>query len=524
MAWYIDLKWITGSARWFAVAVSLLGIWLTAGLSPTLAQSDQAVNEPTDDRAGEEDVDTKIIADDQVIRGRVVDESGEAIAAARLWVQVDQDDDSQTIAATADASGEFTLHVPNVDPLDPKGAYFGHTVWGYSADHCIDALYTDDQWLEESNSPLLLRLSPKSDTGFIVQDTEGNPIEGAFVEPDYYRTNGRGTPPQPVRERTGGTTDSAGRVQLPATVRDRLLYVNIRKAGYGTQRVRLNASTSADPIRIIELRPTGRLEIQLSSDSPVDFEDYRCTVFQHFLSGKASGVARADVEADGRVTIPQIATGTTQMLLSTKNPSSTMRPRIPEEFEIRAGETTTVEIPMEKTVRVTGRVQTQPGAKPVPHAFVQVFYGTGKQSESVLTDEDGRFAVNVLPGQLHFDLPYKPRGFKQWTKEYSSWKRQFEIPADNESIALPALNMNKIVERIGLLLDSRGAPVASLLVHPIADGRRFTRVKTGRDGTFKLRVPETLKIEKYEVSEQRYGLQTTAEVVSESPLVLRLKP
>lgn len=106
--------------------------------------------------------------------------------------------------------------------------------------------------------------------------------------------------------------------------------------------------------------------------------------------------------------VPEFSEGAIQLVPEPTSHTFPLRPRIPSHLQIHAGNTTKVEIPYEPTVRVRGRVQTSYESQPVAGGLIYVSYGSFQQSEQVLTDADGRFEVNVLPGPVRQQLINRP--------------------------------------------------------------------------------------------------------------------
>ena len=93
----------------------------------------------------------------------------------------------------------------------------------------------------------------------------------------------------------------------------------------------------------------------------------------------------------------ELAEGTTRVSVAPPD-DSPLLPRLPDNLEIRAGELTQVEIPLEPGVPVRGLVHSRDG-KPVPNALISVRYGVhrqGRRCEPTLRDVSQRVYWLVL--------------------------------------------------------------------------------------------------------------------------------
>ena len=104
------------------------------------------------------------------------------------------------------------------------------------------------------------------------------------------------------------------------------------------------------------------------------------------------GDARVVTRADGSFTIPAIATGTIDFAARVDE-ALPVRPRLPEKLEIRSGQITHAEIPLEKGVRVSGAIRVKETGEPVSGASISVSYGAPRQSDMVVSDANGKYAT-----------------------------------------------------------------------------------------------------------------------------------
>ncbi len=278
-------------------------------------------------------------------------------------------------------------------------------------------------------------------------------------------------------------------------------------------------------IRDIALRATGRLEGRLVTDNPKILNAVRMGIYQtDFVGEQTSGVAPVEIDADGRFVVPHFAAGPIHLIIVIDLPPSDdipLRPRLPEVLWIRAGQTTTVEVPFESTVRVRGRLQTHGEARAVGGAYISVQYGGFRQSESVITDADGRFEANVLAGSVRQQVISPPQAYAYpgWIEKDESWQ---PVPADVASFDLPPIELVETVVRSGRLVDQVGNPLAAETVAAISGDRVYSTAITDDNGEFELRLPSDLQIENYRVRGSADQSAASATVIQHSPLILRL--
>ena len=456
-----------------------------------------------------------------VIVGNVTNASGIGIRGAKLWLPLKHDDDKLHAKATTNEAGEFTLRVP-VEWTEPGTFTPSWTIWCYAQDHQIASASAYKQLQRQSDSPIEIVLKPSADTGFEVKDVAGAPVAGRRVEPMHFFTGSYDIIPPQLREIIAEETDEHGRVLFPETGRDHLFSVQVTADGYGIQQLRLRDSAMEPAIRTITLRPTGRLEGRLVSDDKTAFTSARVHVYQEdFLGEHTSGSASADADEDGRFVVPAFAEGAIKLII-TVDRSLTLRPRIPEDLEIYSGETTRVEVPLERTVRIRGRVQTKGDGAPVAGGLVSVQYGSFRQIDLVRTDADGRFETNVLAGDVRQQLIMRPTEYSDWIVENAGWQNPINVPAGVETFDLAPLELIETSERAGRLVDRSNRPIAGAKIRAITGNRVYAWGETDESGAFTLRLPKGFEIEMYDVSRSRETGPSVAAAIKESPLVLQV--
>ncbi len=487
---------------------------IPAESSPTPASKEASAPLPVPPATSDTDI---------VVTGTVVDESGQGIGGARLFLPLKREDDSRLALATTTESGSFAIRAPKAW-TEPGTFTPSWTIWCYAQEYRVAAASAYNQLRGGSDSPVQIVLDSKTDTAFEVKDPHGVPVSGAHVEPWHFYVGSYDILPKRLRELLAAETDEKGRVFFPGLGRDKLWSVQVTADGYGTQQLRLRDSAEEPAMRTISLRSTGRLEGRLIAGNSKALKDARVGVHQEDYLGQCTyGTALVEPDKDGRFVVPAFAEGEIKLIVQV-DPSLPLRPRIPERLEIFAGETTHVEVPFEPTVRVRGRVQTKGEARPVAEAVVSVRYGSFGQSDQFRTDSDGYFEADVLPGPVYRLLIMKPEEYSKWIVEKAGWQSQnaIEVPAGAKTFELPPLELIETVQRTGRLVDREDRPVVGASIRASKGNRVYAWGKSDAQGDFTLRLPQRSVVEEYDASRTGKGVPRNATVVSGLPLVLQL--
>lgn len=487
-----------------------------ASLTPVKPKADAPMKEEDPDAAAI-DPDTDII-----VIGRVTDDTGTGLINARLWVSLTPIGD-ECVQATTDNGGSYSLRIP-ADAVRPAVLIRGWTIWCYAEGRQIAAASVYPQVKRASRKPVEFALKPVSDTGFDVKTTAGAAVPNARVEPFHFLASSYDIIPEPLRKIIGTKTNENGRALLSAMGREGFLTVQVAAEGYGIQKLRLKDSAQEPAVRTITLRPTGRVEGRLISDNPEVIRNAKFYVSQDDYRGKHTyGTALVVTDLEGRFVVPEFPEGKIELAPGAINHAFPLRPRIPSKLQVYAGDTTTVEIPYEATVRLHGRVQTKTDSKPIDGGLVSVSFGSFRQREHVFTDADGRFEVNVLPGLVRQQLISLPEKYADWTEDGAGWLRRINVPGNADSFELPPLELVENLKRTGRLLNADNQPVSDVMIMAVSNNRNYGgTTTTDAQGDFVLRIPESVQIDNYRVIVERGNPTIHAKVITESPLVLQL--
>lgn len=260
------------------------------------------------------------------------------------------------------------------------------------------------------------------------------------------------------------------------------------------------------------------------------------------------GAAVVKTDADGRFIIPHLASGRI-VKIRAKLPAGThWKPLLAQRDEVvlKPGETTQLDIPLVATRTLRG-VARRPMGDGIPGVEFAVSYGalspkqpvTGQSRSSfefreiVRTDAEGKFSVEVIPGEIALTKKFSPGSdietAELWpvSSGFPEWKagKILHLPGDSKPFDLPPLELNTYR---GILLDEAGKPVKAVLAIKCAN-QLGGLTETQDDGTFVVEVlgKPVSWIAARDHEQGDFNLPRTdsphATVVSESPLVLQIK-
>lgn len=457
------------------------------------------------------------------IAGRVLDDKGQPIAGADVWMPVKFDDTPETTPhATSDAQGRYTLAVParwKDQPLLERN----FILWAYARDHRLAAATARKTLMEKKPVPVDVTLGPATDTAFRVIGPDGRPSVGATVEPFHFKSpRAYDIVPSAVLPTVRATTDAIGRAALPALPREGFYTVQVMTEATGTQQLRLRDMAGEPAERGIRLRPAGRIEGRIIADRPEwakGVKVYLSTSGRTYdiAFDRTEGQAQATSGPDGTFVVPAIAGGRLSIMAGVDK-TLPVRPRLPQNLDIPAGQTTRVEIPMVPAVKVAGVIRVAGTGQPVKGASISVGYGAPRQSDRVETDAQGRFTAHVLPGDVTMHVISMPDGFVQLGEP---WAEKHRVP-EGKTFDLPAIEVVQGITVTGRLVDAENRPVAEISLNGISGNRRYGFGRTDKKGAFSLsKAPAGLEMS-YQVWPSPHENPVDAQIVTRDPLVLRV--
>jgi beta-lactamase regulating signal transducer with metallopeptidase domain len=475
----------------------------------------------------------------QPIRGKVIDETGRPVADADVWLSVYCDPphgEARVQHVKSNSQGRFTVEVPPawVARMIPNSST---SLWACAAGRQLGTKSGQHFNFEGDASDQVIRLKPAAETSFIVVDPEGKPLAGALLQP-YYVTY-EPTPPEILR-RIEARTDADGRVKIPSLGRNASnveIRVITKLFGIQVQRYTRFPLPAENTIR---LRPVGRVKGRIIADKPEWVRGVRIILNTEKLDAPAppwltEGCADVESDAEGRFEVPAIAAGRIFYRGVLMNEKLPVRPKLPEDdlsgerpefVHVDAERTTLLRFPMIRVVDVLGTVRAKDTHEPIPGLKIIIQYGTGCQNADAISDAEGRFKAQVLPGPIRIYAMDRSEKFIQWGSGES-----FEVPQQAGEFNLLPLELERAKTITGRLVDEQDQPIADAMVNILVENRRYGLGKSSKsdvNGQFKLTgVPATIDAAKttYEVhmpaSRQPLGIKP--EIIRTNPLVLRVK-
>jgi RNA polymerase sigma factor (sigma-70 family) len=470
------------------------------------------------------------------ITGRILDDQARPISGAEVWMQVGfENADDTTSHATADALGRYALPVPGAWSRTPPHARHG-IVWAHASGHRINTASAYAALSGKAES-LDLTLGPATDTSFVVFGPDGRPVADALVEPHHVLTpiNAYLYPPRAMLPAIRAVTDGTGRALLPAMPRAGFRAVRVTAGSLGSQQLVLNDQATEPARREIRLRAAGRIEGRVVADRPEWVRGLKVYVSTtetsdpYRVTFKAQGDDIATTGPDGSFVIPAIAAG--KLVIGTRvDEALPVRPIAPDGLEVRANQTTRVEIPLTKAVRLRGVIRVKGTGEPIPEASVSVSYGwKGSKNEgsvaptgssTVVSDANGRYETYGFPGDASMQVISMPEPFIQMGQP---WAERHRVPEGVATFDLPPIEAVRGITIKGRLVDAEDRPVADLKLFGMAEGQGYGFGKTGSQGEFTLSsAPPGLKFS-YKVWLDDREPPVDAEILKEEPLLLRVE-
>jgi beta-lactamase regulating signal transducer with metallopeptidase domain len=464
----------------------------------------------------------------KTLTGTVVDHHGQRVAKGRLWLPVKWLSQWETLTATGNYDGPdpFRLTFPAAW-LPPDETKRNAIVWTYSAGHAIGTGNAYNQLFGVGPAEAFkIEVPPTGDLSFVVLLPDGKPAVGAKVEPLHFKTpQAYDLVPRELVELVAGTADAAGRAAMPALTRDGVLTINVKLAGFGTQQFRCDRKLTDPPEQTLRLRTVGRLEGRIAVDQldlargmVVSIETTDLVVAGD--ERRATGVAIVKVDDQGRFVIPQIANGRVAVMAQCDE-RLPVRARLPKNgaLTLLAGETGTIEIPLEMAVRVHGAVRAKDTQKPLAGVTVAVRYGVGQQGDYAVTDEKGEYSALALAGEVYVHLISVPNEYLQLG---APWNERRTVPVDAKEFTWPTIDVVPSIKISGKLVDHEGKPMANMRINGITANRRYGFGNSDKNGAFTLQgVPKGVQLDKFEIwtrDEHFAGVVETKE-----PLLVRVQ-
>jgi protocatechuate 3,4-dioxygenase beta subunit len=462
----------------------------------------------------------------KTISGRVVDDQDRPVAGAQLWWVVSHGvPDDVVVKKVSDEQGRFSMSTPDVAPL--RITSISDALWVLKEGKQLATISAGSLRPRDAKTPdLIVRLEPETDTSFVVQSTDQEPVAGAAVEPWHFRNHqGYAIVPPEIRKILTATTDDEGRVRMPNMPRKGFHTVRTTSQNYGIQELRLDSEATTEAERMIELRPVGSIEGKLTSDDRKWVRGVRLWFSSETQSSgngwKTEGFATATSDDEGRFVVPAIAQGKLRIDAFVPKDAPVL-PRLSESLLINAGVTEELAIALETPVVVRGMIRTEDTDKPIPGAEISVRYGVWRQGTMVTSDSNGKYEARVLAGPVYTQVIARPKEFDSYEQTGTPWNQKFDVSDPTVPFDLPTILLSPTIVVKGKLIDQDGKPLAKKRVNGIFEGRRYGFSMSNEKGEFEMQIPKSITIQAYEVwlSDGQFA---TPDVDESEALVLRVE-
>ena len=255
--------------------------------------------------------------------------------------------------------------------------------------------------LPKADEPVRIVLEPPGKALVRIAGPDGQPLRDVKVLPERLKTFFT-TVPDVVGELASATTGPDGLAVIEAVAQDELIYVNVHSRELGRQERPIEPRLGQPAV--ITLRPASSWSGHLSAKDPKHARGWRVKAWTRVAEGPSGepetiGYVETTTDDEGRFALDPIAVGDLQLDLKPPGELPVLA-EVPRALSVRAGRQDAVEIALKSTVTVTGLFLERDTGKPVPgvSATLDSLFGNQKQSQTVTTDEHGRYTFQGLPG------------------------------------------------------------------------------------------------------------------------------
>lgn len=496
-----------------------------------------------------------------IVKGVVEDEAKRPIPHADVVLglvnTVDSEEQTQFIdVAQADANGRYVLELPDRD----RHFFQRNTkvvVWGLADSYGIGIVSFRDG-SDFHTMPL-----PRAQTVEIATlDESDYAVKGQITRLDLDSLQ---IPPQFLKRMVVPGNDGQFEIrQMPRKfANDELDTLKLRKlwlqtTDLGRQMFMWRTDTTKvreghEPV-VLKCRSLAKLQGQLTASDGEVPGNVRANVIIEVetINGDSSmkepwcfGHATVMTDALGHFDL-QIPTGKLQKIRTHLPPGTMWRSLLEnrEEINLQAGDNPSIRLPLVATRKLRGTV-VRPNGERIPDIELTVSHGaarsakvnrtqtssTSEYREKVMTDADGRFAIDVVPGDLwvlwQFVAGSNVGSSDLWPDQNPPPiemhnGNMLRIPSGKDPFILPPITLTSYE---GTIVDESGQPVAAVL---FAGGTARGMTHSDAKGRFTLNVlgssPSWIAARDEDTGDFGFPRESSppVTVISESPLVLQL--
>ncbi len=398
------------------------------------------------------------------LTGTVVGPGGEPVVGAELiLVGLPSDDPPIVARGKSGEGGRFSLDRPAALAGDhhPQRAPILWTVrpgFRASATRFPESLPRPDE-------PVRIVLEPPGKAEVRVEGPDGRPLGGVKVLPERLKAHHTNMP-DVVAVLASATTGPDGLAIIDAVSPDELAYVDVHSREFGIQG-RPIVPNPGKPA-VIAMRPTSTWRGRLSAEDPKHARGWHVRAWTRVggepdAAPETTGYVETTTDAEGRFALAPIAVGGLQIVL--KPPGDLpLIVDIPPSLAVREGGEGSADIPLRKAVIVTGLILERGTGKPVPGIQVTMsdIGTTRNRNEQVKTDENGRYMLKSLPGQVRVSFLWPPPSHVLAPAQH--WL-DFTVPEDSKPIELATREaLPAAPTLLGQVVDEAGQAVPGALI------------------------------------------------------------
>jgi hypothetical protein len=406
-----------------------------------------------------------------------------------LWMQSSRPSLGESNAALkhtrTDQEGQFRVELPAeiVRSQEPLAVgLWAHVAGARTASRRL-------RWaLPAPAAPIRLVVEKSTQAGFRLLGPDGAPVADARIAASA--VEGMVVPGE-LAEKVAGTVGPDGAAALPDFAPGAIRWVRVDSPKFGTQLIRtLGARTT--PASAFRLEPVGRVSgrVVAESDQPVNALRVQAETFPAgYDLGGTIGSATVTTDANGRFEIPAIAAGRLSLVLDLRSRSDLPYRGLPPASQVvEAGQTTTLEIRLNRAVHLEGIIRERGTGIPIAGVSPQIPDLAVRLggNPAVVTDANGKFE-GYIEGQQPYAFIYstpKPYYIPETPDTFHL------LPAGATEFKLPPIELVRGASLRGSVVDEAGKYVPGALVRASWGGDRTmlqsVAVRTDSSGRFLL--------------------------------------
>jgi hypothetical protein len=459
------------------------------------------------------------------LRGSVVDAEGKPVKGATVWVLERPSFGSVQVVAEglSDEQGRFALDCPtdladeyrihraesgseSLSPLvsdntNPQIAPQGITFWAFRPGMRV-AVREFTGGVPGPDQPVRLVLRPPARTEIEVNYADLRPVAGARIRISRLTSDIRAIP-KPLADCTELATDARGVAVLDAFAAERVAELEVKASGHGIQRCALLPTVKGH--RLVWLAPVAKVTGQLTADDPHLLEGWSIWAATSPVDKSAgadisfAGVAVATTDGQGRFEIPAIAEGYLTLSCRPRNDASYRVKDLPQTL-VRADRPNEIKLAVDRAYRVEGTVLDRQSGAGIAGVRVTTNMQQAGYQDHCFTDENGRYAMHLLPAQYQLRFVTLPRAY---TLTPNAEYRQINVVPGEKPTTVDAAEFIKAEPPLrGSVVDESGQPVAGASVAGVWEvwlanyyGLYESLATTDSSGTFRLeRIPPLVEV------------------------------